>query len=74
MSENLKEIVADKLKQMGCSNINIEQMENDTIIVTFDCNEITSFKAEIAGWKYSGIGLSDNETSGKYKIEFQKIA
>lgn len=69
--EDLKIKVQEVLISMGYTNITFSNGEENLLVVSFDSMELTSFKADLSGWTYSGIQLN---TSGQrqYKIEFRK--
>jgi len=71
--EELKKTVEKTLKEMGCTRIQlIETSNKEGVTATFDCKTLTSFKAEISGWTFSGINL-DPTSVRQYKIDFIKL-
>lgn len=70
--EQLKKQVQEILTNMGYADIIFSNGPEDLLIVSFNSEEITSFKAELPGWNYSGIQL-DTSGKGRYKIEFRKL-
>ena len=70
--EQLKAKVEEILKSMGYTDIVFSNGEESLLVVSFNSSELTSFKADLPGWSYSGIQLNDT-VSGRYKIEFKKI-
>lgn len=74
--EELKNYITGELEQIGCKNINFSNGETGLLVVSFDCDNLISFRKEIEGWNYTGIQLNldkKESTDGKYKIEFRKI-
>ncbi len=69
--EEVKNRVEQKLKEMGCTDIEFPNPKDDLIVAIFNCKEITSFKDELPGWTYSGIHLDPTHTK-QYKIDFIK--
>lgn len=70
-AEEVKKIVANKLKEMGCTDITFPDSKENLIVATFNCKNLTSFKGIIEGWTYSGIHL-DPTGKRQYKIDFIK--
>ena len=70
--EELKVEITKALQNMGCSDISFLDSKDDLIVVVFNCKELTSFKMESPGWKYSGIQLDSTQTR-QYKIDFTRI-
>ena len=70
--EEIKNIIENTLKEMGCTEIAFLDFKDDLIVAVFNCKEITSFVKEIVGWTHSGIQL-DNTKSHQYKIDFKKV-
>lgn len=72
-----KEVIQEKIKEilekMGSTDVSFTDIGPDSFFVAFNSKEVTSFVADIDGWKYSGVQLN---ASGErpYKIDFQKIA
>lgn len=71
--EKTQIIIKEVLEKMGCSDISFTPSENNIIIATFNCKEITSFVANIQNWTYSGIHL-DPTKEHQYKIDFKEIS
>jgi hypothetical protein len=69
--DQLIKIVEEKLKEMGCENIIFPDPKDNLIVVLFNSKELTSFKAELFGWVYSGTHL-DLTRNRQYKIDFIK--
>jgi len=69
--EELKKIVEDKLKEMGGENILFPDPKENLLVALFNSKELTSFRADLAGWTYSGTHL-DPTKSRQYKIDFIK--
>ncbi|QQG47515.1 MAG: hypothetical protein HY044_00255 [Candidatus Woesebacteria bacterium] len=70
--EDLIKKVTEILTNMGYTNIDFSNGEENLLIVSFDSKELTSFKADLPGWTYSGIQIN-NTGKGQYKIEFRKL-
>lgn len=70
--QELRTEITKTLESMGCSNISFLDPKDELIVVVFDCKELTSFKTELLGWKYSGIQLDSTHTR-QYKIDFIRI-
>ena len=70
--EELKTKVQEILINMGYTDVTFSNGEESLLIVSFNSKELTSFKADIPGWSYSGIQLNVNGL-GHYKIEFRKM-
>lgn len=70
-TEEIKKIIEDTLKGMGCTDISFLNIKDDLIVVVFNCKEITSFVKKIPNWTYSGIYLDPTEKK-QYKIDFKK--
>lgn len=70
--EELKAKVQEILTSMGYTDVAFSNGEESLLIVSFNSKELTSFKADLPGWSYSGIQL-DATGLGQYKIEFRKI-
>ena len=70
--EELKKEVEKVLTSMSCADILFPDQADDLVVVIFNCKELTSFKADLPGWTYSGIHLDSSKTRG-YKIDFKKI-
>ena len=71
--EEVKKIIENALKNMGCENIVFMDSKDNFIQVVFNCKEITSFVTKMPGWIDSGIQL-DSTGGHQYKIEFRKIS
>jgi len=69
--ENLKKKVKELLINMDCTDITFPDPKEDLLVVTFNCKNLLSFKAELEGWTYSGIHL-DPTSNRQYKIDFIK--
>ncbi len=69
--EILKKKVREILIQMECTGIAFSELKENLIAVTFNCKNLTSFKADLLGWTYSGIHL-DPTHKHQYKIDFLK--
>jgi len=70
--EEAKKIIRETITNMGGENIDFpESDDKNSMVVLFNCKEITSFVANIQGWTYSGIQL-DLTNGHQYKIEFKK--
>ncbi len=63
--------IKDVLEKMGYSDIIFRDVGSD-FYVAFNSKEITSFVADMAGWKYSGVQL-DLSGERQYKIDFKKL-
>ncbi len=72
-TEEVKELIDESLKKMGCLDIIFPNSKEDLIVATFNCKEITSFVTGIPGWSYSGIHL-DPTGKRQYKIDFKKMS
>jgi hypothetical protein len=72
-TEEVKKIIEEALKNMGCTDILFPDLKEGLIVVIFNCKEITSFVTAIPGWTYSGIHL-DTSKERQYKIDFQKLS
>ncbi len=70
--QELKVEITKALENMGCSDVSFLDSRDELIIVVFNCKELTSFKMELPGWKYSGIQLDSTQTR-QYKIDFIKV-
>jgi hypothetical protein len=70
--QELKTEITKALESMGCSDILFLDSKDDLLVAVFNCKELTSFKLELPGWKYSGIQLDSTHTR-QYKIEFVRI-
>lgn len=64
--------IREVLEKMNCEDILFSDSDANTIIVVFNCKEITSFVANINGWTYKGIQL-DPTKQRQYKINFDRI-
>ena len=71
-TEEVKKIIEENLKKMGSEDITFLETKDNSLIVAFNCKEITSFVANIEGWTYTGIQL-DSTTRHQYKIDFKKL-
>lgn len=69
--EELKKIVEERVKEMGGENILFPDTKEDVLVVIFDSKELTSFRAELPGWTFSGTHLDPTKTR-QYKIDFIK--
>jgi len=69
--EEVKLEIERKLTDMGCENVTFNGNDDNLLIALFDCKEVTSFKADLPGWIYSGIQL-DPTRARQYKIDFTK--
>lgn len=70
--EELIKTVEQTLTNMGCTDIIFPDPKDDVIVATFNCKVLTSFKASLEGWTYSGIHL-DPTNNRQYKIDFIKV-
>ena len=61
--------VSEQLTEMGGTDITFPDSKDNLIVATFNCKNLTSFKAIIEGWTYSGIHL-DPTSNRQYKIDF----
>ena len=50
-------IIEQNLTAMGCTDLLFPDPKKDLIVVLFNCKTLTSFKADLPGWFYSGIHL-----------------
>ena len=69
--EELKEQVKKILENLGATEIQLSDVEPNKVIVTFNWENVISFKASLPGWTYTGIQL-DPTNGRKYKIEFSR--
>ncbi|HLD04256.1 MAG TPA: hypothetical protein VJG90_00910 [Candidatus Nanoarchaeia archaeon] len=71
LQEELIKKIKAALENMSCAEVSFPEPKDNFVIATFNCQALTSFKAELPGWKHSGISL---DPSGKkqFKIEFIK--
>lgn len=67
--EELKNIVKKVLEDLGAKDVQFKDIGLDKVVAIFNWEKIVSFKAEINGWKYTGIQL-DSTKERQYKIEF----
>ncbi|GEM_PF-2111258 len=67
--EELKKEIEKILINMSCTDILFPDSKDNLVVVIFNCKELTSFKADLPGWIYSGIHLDPSKTRG-YKIDF----
>ena len=72
-TEEIKKIIEEALKNMGCTDIMFPDPKDNLLVAIFNCKEITSFVTNIPGWAYSGIHL-DPTGLRQYKIDFKKIS
>lgn len=70
--EEAKGEILKALQRMGCLKIFFQEQRPNSVVVTFDCKDLTSFKAEVPGWHYSGIELDETQER-QYKIVFKRI-
>ena len=69
--ETAKTKIKETLTRMGSMDVSFEETDENTILVKFNCDRLTSFVEEIIGWSYSGISL-DPTKERQYKINFKK--
>ncbi len=69
--EVLKKTVERILVNMECTDLTFPDPKTNLVVVTFNCKNLTSFKADLPGWTYSGIHL-DPTGNRQYKIDFIK--
>lgn len=69
--DELKKIVEGKLRAMGGEEILFPDSKENLVMVLFNSKELTSFKAELPGWVYSGTHLDPTRVR-QYKIDFVK--
>jgi len=72
MSEQIKNIILERLKEMGCKDIVLEETNQELIVARFNCEELTSFNERLDGWTQLGIELNDKE-GHDYRIIFIKL-
>ncbi len=63
--------IKEVLEKMGCTDIIFKDTGAD-FYVAFNSKEVTSFVANVDGWRYSGVQL-DGSDERQYKIDFKKI-
>jgi hypothetical protein len=70
--EEAKTKIEEGLKQMSCTDIIFADSEENLIVVTFNCRELTSFVTIIRGWFSSGVHL-DPSKNRQYKLDFKNL-
>jgi hypothetical protein len=71
MAEEIKKRITDWFSSRGCTDLLVEETDKNHIVLHFNCNELTSFNADIAGWQHSGIEL-DSSDDTDFRIEFSR--
>lgn len=71
MSQAIQDEILKYLEKMGCTNITFSNAPSNQVTVSFDCKDLTSFTADLPGWKYTGIEL-DPTGARQYKMEFYR--
>lgn len=69
--EEVKNEIEKALEKMGCTDILFLELTDETVVVVFNCKDLTSFIAELPGWIHAGIEL-DQTKNRQYKIKFSK--
>jgi hypothetical protein len=69
--ETTKEITS-ALEKMNCYDLLFFDINDNEVVVTFNCKDLTSFTSSLPGWSYTGIELDDTQKR-QYKIRFMKI-
>lgn len=67
--EEVKSVSEKILTEMGATDLLFPDPKKNLLVVLFNCKILTSFKATLPGWTYSGIQL-DPTTERQYKIDF----
>jgi len=75
-AKEVRDIVRQTLIEKACTDISFAEPlkgeEENVVVATFNCKDLTSFHQPIAGWTYTGIHL-DPTGERQYKIDFIRI-